>query len=332
MRAIYPTFKVPVALLLAPLLCVMSGGRAGAVDCTPTKAQDLAPGCTLEQALCGFDAKKLTFAGTPRQQAACLLRKVERGRSGFAPLAPLPPLLGELLGCECRLPAKDQLKQFLAFKGIDVKDIGGSPDDPVSTAIGATGQQITARYFVIHDTSAPNCSTSGDPQSCPRRGAFPPAMNEPGWKDNQTFNGFKVSGRRVAHVMTNRVGGSFEMVDFKDRIRAVKFELCHASDTGRNGLFLHVENIQPRIASPPSAKNDVMAPDPGFSKPQYERLALLYIAASVRKGEWLIPAFHGTIDCGYAEGHDDPQNFSVEDFAAALEGELNAIGAPCRHN
>ena len=53
------------------------------------------------------------------------------------------------------------------------------------------------------------------------------------------------------------------------------------------------------------------------------RLALLFICASVRKGEWLVPAFHACIDekIEYFEdgrwkkdSHDDPQNFELSKF------------------
>ena len=78
--------------------------------------------------------------------------------------------------------------------------------------------------------------------------------------------------------------------------------------------------IQPRgVASGIRGRNDARAPDPGFSAAQYERLALVYTIASVRAGRWLIPAFHAAIDSGIRGGHDDPQNFDLEAFAASLE-------------
>ena len=49
------------------------------------------------------------------------------------------------------------------------------------------------------------------------------------------------------------------------------------------------------------------------------RLALIYTIASVRSGRWLIPAFHVAIDSGIRGGHDDPQNFEIEAFAAGIE-------------
>ena len=50
----------------------------------------------------------------------------------------------------------------------------------------------------------------------------------------------------------------------------------------------------------------------------FRSLALLYIAASVRKGSWLIPAFHAVLDTGYPNGHDDPQDFSLATWSDAV--------------
>ncbi len=95
--------------------------------------------------------------------------------------------------------------------------------------------------------------------------------------------------------------------------RAVRLESV-TPDIPAKGLFLHIENVQPRVgepAVPPVGReaNDLIAPDPGFTAAQYKRLALIYIAASVRRGEWLIPGFHAVIDSGISGAHDDPQNF-----------------------
>jgi hypothetical protein len=64
---------------------------------------------------------------------------------------------------------------------------------------------------------------------------------------------------------------------------------------------------------------------PGFTAAQYERLALLYMLASVRAGEWLIPAYHAVIDNDIRDGHDDPQHFDLEVFARSLEGLINQL-------
>jgi hypothetical protein len=86
-----------------------------------------------------------------------------------------------------------------------------------------------------------------------------------------------------------------------------------------------VEMIQPRRGGPGHRRNDITAPHPGFTMQQYDRLALLYTIASVRAGEWLIPAFHAVLDGDVRGGHDDPQNFDLESFARALETNLDRL-------
>jgi len=71
-----------------------------------------------------------------------------------------------------------------------------------------------------------------------------------------------------------------------------KFERALFVGNALKGLFLHVELIQPRRRGPGRHSNDIAAPNPGFTAAQYRQLALLYTIASVRAGEWLIPAFY----------------------------------------
>ena len=102
--------------------------------------------------------------------------------------------------------------------------------------------------------------------------------------------------------------------------------------SSKRGLFIGIENIQPRIGLPavpaPGKKaNDLIAPDPGFTPAQYRRLALLYVAAGVRRGRWLIPAFHAVVDSRYADGHDDPQNFDMRAFSDAVKGHLDELAS-----
>ena len=89
------------------------------------------------------------------------------------------------------------------------------------------------------------------------------------------------------------------------------------------GMFIHIENVQPRRKHP--SQPDGNAPTPGFSTAQYDRLALLYLMASARAGTGLIPAFHAAIDQGLSDGHDDPQNFSLDDFDAAFARVLDSV-------
>ena len=66
---------------------------------------------------------------------------------------------------------------------------------------------------------------------------------------------------------------------------------------------------------------------PGFTAAQYDRLALLYILASVRGGRWLIPGFHAVIDSGIPDAHDDPQNFDMAAWEAALVRRTRELGS-----
>jgi hypothetical protein len=158
---------------------------------------------------------------------------------------------------------------------------------------------------------------------------FPNDINEASWRGNNLGNAPK-----VAHVFINRVGQSVTKVDFQTPFRATQYEL---QTNQRKGLFLNIESIQPRRCQIPSGaskckkknngefENDFIAPDPGFTKDQLDRLAVVYIAASVRRGKWLIPAFHVVIDQGIRGGHDDPQNFNLDQWSKQLNGILTEI-------
>ena len=81
------------------------------------------------------------------------------------------------------------------------------------------------------------------------------------------------------------------------------------------------------------ANNDAFSPSPGFTAQQLDRLALLYVAASVRRGQWLLPAFHAAIDAGIPNAHDDPQNFDLDGWLASLErlwlnSEMMPVSSP----
>jgi hypothetical protein len=84
--------------------------------------------------------------------------------------------------------------------------------------------------------------------------------------------------------------------------------------------------VQPRrSASGHGVHNDARTPDPAFTTAQYDRLALLYTIASVRRGEWLVPAFHAAIDAEIPNGHDDPLNFDIERFANSLDRLIDEL-------
>src|SRR5438132_9379965 len=74
--------------------------------------------------------------------------------------------------------------------------------------------------------------------------------------------------------------------------------------------------------------SDADAPQPGFTTQQYATLALCYVVSSVRRGQWLIPAFHCVLDLIISGGHDDAQNFDLGAWDTALGTLLNSLTLP----
>lgn len=258
--------------------------------------------------LCRFDTSSGSFAGDPPTQAACLLRRVEP----LAKLSPapttLPPRLAAVVGRELPFD-RARLSAVIARRGMGEASLGGRLDAPVSRGGGGSPRAPGARYFVIHDTSTPNFG----------RAPFPADIDS-----SDTVNRLSRYHRPdpVAHVFVSRRGETWVGHDFAVPWRATKLE--GRVGVPSKGLFLHVELVQPRRVHPHQA--DGTAPTPGFTAAQYDRLALLYIAASSRVGRGLIPAFHAVVDSGIGGGHDDPQNFDMAAFDAAIGRVLDEIG------
>ena len=272
----------------------------------PAAAQKTAP--------CPWAAWKSGFQGNPRAQAACLLRPVKMyARIGQA--SALPAFLDRHVGEKVTLSRSD-LQAYLARQQINESDLGGALDAPLSRAYGRLISPV-ARYFVIHDTSYPNFLLE----------PIPAAIDTRDWD----FNDFSLrnparGGGPKGHVYVNRLGESVAVHGFDSANFASKLEKDKPTLTG---LFLHVELVQPRKSDPMGGRgNDGVAPEPGFTPAQYDRLALLYIAASVRKGHWLIPAVHAVLDTGYANGHDDPQNFSLATWSESIAYLIDIMHHP----
>ena len=263
------------------------------------------PAAAQQPTACPWAAWKSGFQGNPRAQAACLLRPVAR-YARLGPTTALPAFLDQHIGDKLALD-RSKLRAYLAERQISEADLGGALDAPLSRAPGRLASPV-ARYFVIHDTSYPNFLSE----------PIPALVDTPDWEFNDfTLRDPARGAGPKGHVYVNRLGRSVTVHDFTVANYASKLEKDKPTLTG---LFLHIELLQPRRSDPAGGKgNDGLAPEPGFTATQYERLALLYIAASVRKGTWLIPAFHAVLDTGYPNGHDDPQNFSLAAWSAAVE-------------
>jgi hypothetical protein len=307
-----------IRTLLAAAAALVLATPSWAVNCA------LKPGVTAEAAaagLCGYKAGARTFQGSPAEQAACLTRAVARG--GVIGRPTITKFLRTRVGTVA-VPGPAGLAAYLSRLSVDpAAALGGDPAVPV-----------TADYFIIHDTSEPNCAQSGwSATLCPHAGKLPKARDTPAWAAELGYLGHpKPAPDRLAHAWTNRVGGSITEVPFDQPLRSTKFESC-LDTAAKAGLFLAVENTQPRVPDPKGpAGNDFLAPRPGFTRAQYGRLALLYVMASIRRGHWLIPAFHAVLDARFLEGHDDPQHFDMRAFSRAVRGHLARIasqsGAP----
>jgi hypothetical protein len=249
---------------------------------------------------CPFDEARLEFAGTPLEQAKCLLRPVsEYGHLGQL-LANLPAPLESLIGQPFKLD-KDVLQRYLDTCKIDEASIGG-----------AITNVLRAKYFVIHDTSTPNYHDQ----------PFPANINDPDWRLN---NLSRWRSNAVAHFFVNRLGQSLAGHPLTTPWRATKFETKVLKEKSR-GLFVHTELVQPRHADPHGRPgNDGIAPIPGFTEAQLDRLALLYVVASAEHGQWMVPAYHATLDAGIPDAHDDPQNFDLDLWAKRMGVLLDSL-------
>ncbi|HRH43902.1 MAG TPA: hypothetical protein PKY82_19885 [Pyrinomonadaceae bacterium] len=264
---------------------------------------------------CQLDEKTLQFVGNPIEQARCLLRPNKIGGNLAEELKKMPDPLEKLIGEKVKVK-KEKLRQYLSKNKIDEQNLGGSLDEILSKAKLPNSEEIQALYFIIHDTSSPYLKDAD---------SFPPDINDATYKGNNLENSLK---NPVAHIFVNRVGESITTTPFAEAVRkgwGTKFarDILKAD---AKGLQIHIELIQPRRRdkSNPNPNNDLIAPAIGFTDGQYERLALLYICASVRRGTWLIPSYHSAMDAGIKDAHDDPQNFELKKFADKLKKLIKA--------
>lgn len=242
-----------------------------------------------------WDSTTHSFEGNKVEQARLLLRPVlPFGHLGDAPDS-LPGFLDSLLQ-ELVVVEAEAFRGWLDSLGIEENEIGGSSEIPLCENLAGD----TACYFVIHDASTPNYGQD----------SFPTDIDSATWDWNDAS---RWSNTNAAHMFITRTGCSVSPHDLSVPWRATKLELRIIPDSISKGLFLHFELIQPRRCDTAvSLSNDALAPDPGFTRTQYRRLALAYIACHIRKGEWLVPAYHAVLDNGIPGAHDDPQHFDLE--------------------
>jgi hypothetical protein len=305
------------------------GVTAIAFAAVPTAAQAIgkcsfkpSPPVTLKSegsdfGFCKFDLKRLSYSGEAAEQAKCLLTPVRPvGRLG-PPLLELPKILAERVGKPADTSAQARLRAWLGKKGLD-DPLGASLLQTVAYARDGDRSSRPATYFVIHDTSSPNY------------GGLPWPRNIDEDAKVNSLDRYRCSNDiERAHVFINRGGAILLAHDFLVPWRATKFEMATNFDGALKGLFLHVEMVQPRRRDPKFGRgNDFLAPQPGFTRTQYDALAVVYAVASARAGFWLIPAYHSVIDEGIRNKHDDPQNFDLSAFADSLSRLLSELASP----
>jgi hypothetical protein len=257
---------------------------------------------------CEFNPTTLSFAGDPAQQAMCLMRSADKSRNLGQHPESLPAGLATRVGEQSGLPERKALAALLTEVNL-VWDFAPFLWMPVSRAGGGDPAAPHARYFVIHDTSAPNFGSRPFPSNIDQH---------PGINNLARYH--CTDGYGPAHVVIGRNGGMLLTHELSIPWLATKLERATRFGNALKGLFIHVELVQPRRSAPGRGyRNDALAPTPGFSNIQYDGLALIYLIASVRAERWLIPAFHIAIDSGIRGGHDDPQNFDVGTFAASID-------------
>jgi hypothetical protein len=267
---------------------------------------------------CSFNSETLSFAGTPVEQAKCLMRGMDATRNLAPPLDRLPPALASRIGATAGLPSRDALSSLLSSQDLEW-DFAAYLWQPVSRAHDNDPDAPMARYFVIHDTSGPNYGHR----------SFPGDIDNESSKLNNLNHFACPDGWGRAHVFISRAGEMLVAHDYGIAWRETKFEQAAEFGGALQGLFLHNELVQPRQSAPGhGGRNDARSPDPAFTAAQYDRLALLYTIASVRADRWLIPAFHAALDADIPNGHDDPLNFDIESFANSLDRLIEKLEHP----
>ncbi|HTV26480.1 MAG TPA: hypothetical protein VMF32_01725 [Xanthobacteraceae bacterium] len=305
-------------LLVTGFAAAMLSGSVRAslsAECKPSHFR--APYFIKSMGVCAFNAETLSYAGTPVEQAMCLMRGMDSTRNLGPQLTGLPPALANRIGKTDGLPSREALSSYLSEQDLE-PDFAARLSEPVSRAYDNDPDAPMARYFVIHDTSGPNYGHH----------PFPVDIDtDPQFENLADYACSDGWGR--AHVFVNRTGEMLVAHDYSIAWRETKFEQAAEFGGALRGLFLHSELVQPRRSAPGHGwHNDAQTPDPAFTAAQYDRLALLYTIASVRRGQWLIPAFHAAIDAEIPNGHDDPLNFNIASFAASLDWIVAKLEQP----
>jgi hypothetical protein len=186
-----------------------SAYAASSRECKPTHFR--APSFIKSMGACAFDPGKLSYAGTPVEQAMCLMRGMDTTRNLGPPLTSLPPALASRIGETAGLPSREVLSSYLSKQDLEA-DFAAHLWEPVSRAHNNDPNAPMARYFVIHDTSGPNYGHRPFPANIDTHQLYEKLAYyacSDGW------------GR--AHVFVNRTGEMLVAHDYSIAWRETKF-------------------------------------------------------------------------------------------------------------
>jgi hypothetical protein len=152
MRALQRSRSIAATAMACVVLCA-GASAALSENCKPSRPKPLVVLRTMKP--CAFDPQRLEYRGEPIEQAMCLMRGMDASRNLAPMLDSLPWALATRVGKNTGLPSRELLSAFLSSQDLEW-DFAAYLWQPVSHAKDNDPDTPAARYFVIHDTSAPN--------------------------------------------------------------------------------------------------------------------------------------------------------------------------------
>jgi hypothetical protein len=106
-------------LLAGALACSIAAvpDNAALAGCKPDHFKP--PFFIKSMGVCSFDPETLSYAGTPVQQAMCLMRGMDGSRNLLPRLSSLPAPLASRIGQTTGLPSRAALSNYLAQQGLE---------------------------------------------------------------------------------------------------------------------------------------------------------------------------------------------------------------------
>ena len=253
--------------------------RPSSAQCKPNHFR--APYFIKTMGPCGFDPTTMSFQGEPAEQAKCLMRGMDQSRNLAPPVESLPPAAYRPRRHRTR-PAQPR----------------GAEHIPVQARSGMGFRRLSVDAGVARQRQRSGRADGAlFRHSRHQRAEFRPPLlsRRRRWRlqDQQSrpsSNARTAGERRMSSSTVPAACCSITSCPFPGaRPNSSRRRI---SAGALKGLFLHVELIQPRRAAGHGRRNDAQSPTPAFTTAQYDRLALLYVIASVRASRWLIPAYH----------------------------------------